>query len=58
MRVILVGFLLTGLLVIGVATYDRELASATGEAVPAMAACEDGTPIPQPSPTPRPPLSR
>ncbi|HSD67288.1 MAG TPA: hypothetical protein VLF95_11335 [Vicinamibacteria bacterium] len=53
MRVILVGFLLTGLLVIGVATYDRELASTTGEAVPAMAACEDGTPIPQPSPTPK-----
>jgi hypothetical protein len=50
MRLILVGFLVTGLFVIGLATYDREVASPSGDKVPAMVTNEDGTPIPQPSP--------
>lgn len=58
MRVILVGFLLTGLVVIGLSTYDRELATASGGSVPAMVTNEDGTPIPQPSPKPKAPLIR
>jgi hypothetical protein len=56
MRIILVGFLLTGLVVIGLSTYDRELA--TGGPVPAMVTNEDGTPIPQPSPKPKAPVIR
>jgi hypothetical protein len=41
MRLILVGFLVTGLFVIGLATYDREVTN------------EDGTPIPQPPKRPK-----
>ena len=50
MRILLVGFLMTGLFVIGLSTYDRQAASAGEETVPTMVTCEDGTPIPQPSP--------
>jgi hypothetical protein len=50
MRILLVGFLMTGLFVIGLATYNREVASPSGDKVPAMVTNEDGTPIPQPSP--------
>ena len=60
MRVILVGFLMTGLFVIGLSVYDREVAVPSGGEVPAMVTNEDGTPIPQPSPSPRtrPPVTR
>lgn len=50
MRILLVGFLMTGLFVIGLATYDRKVVSTSGDEVPAMVTNEDGTPIPQPSP--------
>jgi hypothetical protein len=50
MRILLVGFLMTGLFLIGLSTYDRQAASAGGGTVPTMVTNEDGTPIPQPSP--------
>jgi len=54
MRLVWAGFLMTGLLLIGVSTYERSVAP-SGPAVPTMASMgEDGTGFPQPYPTPTP----
>jgi hypothetical protein len=52
MRQFWVGFLMTGLLLIGVSTYERR--EARREQPPAVAAAEDGTGFPYPYPTPKP----
>ena len=54
MRLFWVGFLTTGLLVIGLSAYDRRQITddaAASEAV--VTASEDGSPWPQPNPTPK-----
>ena len=53
MRIFLVGFLMTGLLMIGLSTYERRAARTRGETLSPMITSEDGTPIPQPSPRPK-----
>ena len=52
MRQFWVGFLMTGLLLIGVSTYERR--EARSEQRPAVALAEDGTGFPYPYPTPKP----
>jgi hypothetical protein len=52
MRLILSGFLVTGLLLIGVSALERQHTREQLGA-PAAVACEDGTPMPQPYPTPK-----
>ena len=52
MRMLWVGFLMTGLLLIGVSTYERR--EAPGEVPTADSVAEDGTGFPQPYPTPTP----
>jgi hypothetical protein len=54
MRLFWAGFLMTGLLLMGVSTYDRREARAEGEAPSDVVASEDGTGFPQPYPTPKP----
>ena len=56
MRLFWAGFLMTGLLLMGVSTYERREASARGEALTPVALAEDGTgfPYPYPTPTPKP----
>ena len=51
MRLFWAGFLMTGLLLMGVSTYERREARARGEAPSEVAASEDGTGFPQPYPT-------
>ncbi len=51
MRLIWSGFLVAGLLIIAVSAFERQQTQAGGGGV---VACEDGTPMPQPYPTPRP----
>ena len=54
MRLFWTGFLMTGLLLIGVSTYERSVAP-VGPAAPTTASmAEDGTGFPQPYPTPTP----
>jgi len=53
MRLFWTGFLMTGLLLIGVSTYERRVAPDKPGAVSASR-CEDGTGFPQPYPTPTP----
>ena len=52
MRLLWAGFLMTGLLLIGVSTYERR--EARGEQPTPVLQCEDGTGFPQPYPTPTP----
>ena len=52
MRIIFVGFLIAGLIVVGLSTYDFGVTAAPEETASGMVTCEDGTPIPQPSPKP------
>ena len=56
MRFFLVGVLTTGLLLMGLSTYERQAASAAGGTVEPLIPNEDGTgfPYPHPTPTPRP----
>jgi hypothetical protein len=56
MRFFLVGVLTTGLLLMGLSTYERQAASAQGEIIEPFIPNEDGTgfPYPHPTPTPRP----
>ena len=57
MRLFWAGFLMTGLLLMGVSTYERREARAQGgDAPPPVAMAEDGTgfPYPHPTPTPKP----
>jgi hypothetical protein len=54
MRVFWAGFLMTGLLLMAVSTYERREARARGEAPSEVTASEDGTGFPQPYPTPTP----
>ena len=51
MRIFWAGFLMTGLLLVGVSTYERREARARGEEPSEVAASEDGTGFPQPYPT-------
>jgi hypothetical protein len=53
MRLIWSGFLVTGLLLIGMSAFERQRAK-TDLGAPGAVTCEDGTPMPQPYPTPRP----
>jgi hypothetical protein len=54
MRLFWTGVLLTGLVLIGVSTYERQAASDEGGGGVTMSKAEDGTPFPQPYPTPTP----
>ena len=54
MRLLWTGFLMTGLLLIGVSTYERREALAGGVAPTSSSLGEDGTGFPQPYPTPTP----
>jgi hypothetical protein len=55
MRLFWAGFLMTGLLLIGVSTYERSVAPDAPAAPTATSSrCEDGTGFPQPYPTPTP----
>ena len=56
MRLFLVGFLMTGLVLIGYSVYDRRQAVERGDVVAPVITNEDGTgfPNPYPTPTPRP----
>ncbi len=54
MRLFWVGFLTTGLLLIGLSAYDRrQITDDAPASETAVTASEDGTPMPQPNPTPR-----
>jgi hypothetical protein len=52
MRVFWAGFLMTGLLLIGLSVYEGQ--QATDEQLGIVTASEDGTPMPDPYPTPPP----
>ena len=55
MRLLWAGFLMTGLLLIGVSTYDRREEVPDPQGAPTGSSlCEDGTGFPQPYPTPKP----
>jgi hypothetical protein len=56
MRLFWTGVLLTGLLLIGLSTYES--GTAAGGPEPSMSTMEDGTPMPEPDPTPTPPPQR
>jgi hypothetical protein len=54
MRLLLAGFLMTSLLLIGVSTYESTQAPAEPGAGCTPSRSEDGTGFPQPYPTPKP----
>ena len=54
MRLFWTGFLMTGLLLIGVSTYERSVAPGEPVAPSSASRGEDGTGFPQPYPTPTP----
>jgi hypothetical protein len=55
MRLFWTGVLATGLLLIGLSTYERQESLSEPESATASSAMgEDGTPFPQPYPTPTP----
>jgi len=53
MRLFWAGFLMTGLLVMGLSTFEHREARARGEAPSLVGVAEDGTGFPQPYPTPK-----
>jgi hypothetical protein len=54
MRVFWTGFLMTGLLLIGISTYERRAERTRGESpASGVAQSEDGTGFPYPHPTPK-----
>ncbi len=57
MRVFWAGFLMTGLLLIGLSVYEGQQATDEQLGMGIVTASEDGTPIPDPYPTPRPKLN-
>jgi hypothetical protein len=54
MRLVWAGFLMTGLLLIGLSTYERSVAPDQPAAPTTASRGEDGTGFPQPYPTPTP----
>jgi hypothetical protein len=54
MRLFWTGLLLTGLVLVGVSTYERQVSSDEGGSVPTTSLAEDGTGFPNPYPTPKP----
>jgi hypothetical protein len=54
MRLFWAGFLMTGLLLIGLSTYDRRQAGDGVEDGIVATSAEDGSPMPNPYPTPQP----